>query len=187
MSETGENCNCPLKSLFVGQINLLAAHLLFWSVFIAGLAADLWTKSAVFKWLDTLALQRYNIIDGFFQFVMVENSGAAWGIAANKTIPLITISIIAIIIVFVVFLFTQKRQTVVVFSLGLFAAGICGNLYDRVFNDGRVRDFLDFYYKDWHFPAFNIADSMLTVAVFFLILSTLFGQKKDTAVTSAAL
>jgi len=167
-----------MKSFFVGQISLRAAHLLFWSVFVVGIAADLWTKSAVFQWLKSLARQRYDIIDGFFQLVVVENSGAAWGIAANRTVPLIIISVIAIIIVFAVFLSAQKPQAVVVFSLGLFAAGICGNLYDRIFNNGRVRDFLDFYYNDWHFPAFNIADSMLTVAVFFLILSTLFGCKK---------
>jgi signal peptidase II len=155
------------------------SHLLFWPVFLLGLAADLWTKSLVFKCLSSRATQHCSVIDGFFQFVLVENRGAAWGIAADKTIPLILVSLIAIVIVFAVFLLAHKPQAVVVFSLGLFAAGICGNLYDRLFNDGRVRDFLDFYYRDWHFPAFNIADSMLTVAVFLLILVTIFSPKKE--------
>ena len=145
-----------------------------------GLAADLWTKSLVFKWLSSRAPQHCSIINGFFQFVLVENRGAAWGIAADKTIPLILVSLVAIVIVFAVFLLAHKPRAVVVFSLGLFAAGICGNLYDRLFNDGRVRDFLDFYYKDRHFPAFNIADSMLTVAVFLLIIVTIFCQKPQT-------
>ncbi|MDD5135015.1 MAG: signal peptidase II [Phycisphaerae bacterium] len=184
MSETGENCKCPLSLLFAKRMSLRGGHLLFWSVFVAGLVADLWTKSAVFKWLDSLAPQRYGVIDGFFQLVLVENSGAAWGIAANRTIPLIIISVIAIIAVLAFFLFVREQQMVVVFSLALMTAGICGNLYDRVFNDGRVRDFLDFYYNDWHFPAFNIADSMLTVAVFFLIISTLFNGKESKAVSS---
>ena len=83
----------------------------------------------------------------------------------------------AIIAVLAIFLFGRKLQLAVVLALGLFAAGICGNLYDRLFNDGNVRDFLDFYYKDWHFPAFNLADSMLTVAVFILILMTIFCPK----------
>jgi signal peptidase II len=109
--------------------------------------------------------------------VLVENRGAAWGIAANKTMSLIVISIVAIIVVFAIFLFGRKLQLAVVLALGLFAAGICGNLYDRLFNDGAVRDFLDFYYNDWHFPAFNLADSMLTVAVFILILMTIFCPK----------
>jgi signal peptidase II len=179
LSQTVPNSKySAIKRFFGYRISTPVGHLLFWPVFIAGLAADLWTKSAVFKWLDTFASQHYSVIDGFFQLVKVHNCGAAWGIAANKTIPLITISVIAIIAVFAVFLFMRKPQTVVVISLALLAAGICGNLYDRIFNEGRVRDFLDFYYKDWHFAAFNIADSMLTVAVFFLILTTLFGCKK---------
>jgi signal peptidase II len=90
---------------------------------------------------------------------------------------LIVISVVAIIAVFAIFLFGRKLQLAVVLALGFFAAGICGNLYDRLFNDGSVRDFLDFYYKDWHFPAFNLADSMLTVAVFILILMTIFCPK----------
>ena len=144
---------------------------------MAGLSADLWTKSVIFHRLIFHAPPQYSIIDGFFQLVLVENRGAAWGIAADKTVPLILISLVAIVIVFAAFLLARKPRAVVVFSLGLFAAGICGNLYDRLFNDGRVRDFLDFYYKDWHFPAFNIADSMLTVAVFLLIIVTVFSQK----------
>ena len=163
--------------VFSKQISAAAAHLIFWPVFIIGLAADLWSKSAAFNWLSSLAPQRYNIIDGFFQLVLVENRGAAWGIAANKTMSLVVISIVALIVVFAIFLFGRKLQLFVVLALGLFAAGICGNLYDRIFNDGAVRDFLDFYYKDWHFPAFNLADSMLTVAVFILILTTIFCPK----------
>jgi signal peptidase II len=172
------NKHSAIQRFFSHRISVPVGHLLFWPVFIAGLAADLWTKSAVFKWLDGLAAQQYSFIDGFFRFVMIENCGAAWGIAENRTIPLITISVIAVIAVLAVFLFMSKPQTVVVISLALLTAGICGNLYDRVFNEGMVRDFLDFYYGDWHFAAFNIADSMLTVAVFFLILSTLFGCRE---------
>jgi signal peptidase II len=162
------------------QITVTAAHLIFWPVFIIGFAADLWSKSAAFNWLSSLAPQHYSVINNFFQLVLVENSGAAWGIAANKTMTLVVISIIAVIIVFALFLFGRKLQLAVVLALGLFAAGICGNLYDRIFNDGRVRDFLDFYYNDWHFPSFNLADSMLTVAVFILILMTIFCPKTQT-------
>ncbi len=179
MSAESENCRCHLKCLLNTSISTASAHLLFWPVFVVGIVADLWTKSAVFKWLNALSFPRYSVIDGFFQFVLVENRGAAWGIAADRTIPLIVISAVAIVIVFGVFLFNRKPQILLVFSLALFAAGICGNLYDRIFNNGRVRDFLDFYYNDIHFPAFNIADAMLTVAVAILILATIFGAKHD--------
>ncbi|MBN1787832.1 MAG: signal peptidase II [Sedimentisphaerales bacterium] len=179
-----ETNNCPQKRFWESlnkQISPSKAHLLFWTVFIIGLVSDLWTKSAVFNWLGERIPHKYDVIHGFFRLVLVENSGAAWGIAAGKTVPLIMISIIAMIVVFGVFLCAKKPRRMVVFSLALLLAGIIGNLYDRVFNDGRVRDFLDFYYKDWHFPAFNIADSMLTISVFLLILVTLFGHEpKDT-------
>jgi len=168
---------CSHSCILSRELSVPSAHLLFWPVFIIGLAADLWTKSAIFNWLISLAPQRYDIIKGFFQFVLVENRGAAWGMAAGKTMTLIVLSITAIIVVFSIFLFGRKLQMVVVLALGLFAAGICGNLYDRIFNDGSVRDFLDFYYKDWHFPAFNLADSMLTAAVCLLILTTIFSPK----------
>ena len=151
MAEPADKCSC--RNLLSKEISVSASHRLFWPVFVAGLSADLWTKSLVFKWLSSRAPQHCSIIDGFFQFVLVENRGAAWGIAADRTIPLIVVSLVAIVIVFAVFIFMQKPHAVVVFSLGLFAAGICGNLYDRLFNNGRVRDFLDFYYKDWHFSA----------------------------------
>jgi signal peptidase II len=167
-----------LTHLLSKQVNVLAAHLIFWPVFLIGLAADLWTKSAIFNWLSPQA--PHSIVDGFFRLVIVENRGAAWGIAADKTMSLVVISILAIIIVFSMFLFSRKLLMPVVLALAFFAAGICGNLYDRLFNDGRVRDFLDFYYNDWHFPAFNIADSMLTLAVFILILMTIFSPKQQT-------
>ena len=62
-------------------------------------------------------------------------------------------------------------------ALGLFTAGICGNLWDRIFNDGRVRDFIDIvYWPGKHWPAFNIADSMLCIGVGLMIISSLTEQ-----------
>ena len=65
-----------------------------------------------------------------------------------------------------------------VVALSLFAAGVAGNLYDRAFNDGLVRDFIDImYWPGKHWPAFNVADSMLCTAVGLLILSSLLSPK----------
>ena len=147
--------------------------MIFWPIFILGFAGDLWSKSAVFSRLSEKYPPFVSVIDGFFQLMLVENSGAAWGMAAGHKIPLIIISIAALLVVFGIFLFWQRPNTLTIVSLAMFAAGICGNLYDRMFNDGKVRDFLDFYYNDWHFPAFNVADAMLTIAVGLLILTTI--------------
>ena len=63
-------------------------------------------------------------------------------------------------------------------ALGLFTAGITGNLYDRAFNDGLVRDFIDVVIPviDYPWPAFNIADSLLCIAIGLLIICTFTSQ-----------
>ena len=58
-------------------------------------------------------------------------------------------------------------------SLGLITAGVVGNLYDRLFNEGRVRDFIDVYRGHWHWPAFNVADSLLCIGVGLIIIGML--------------
>ena len=76
-------------------------------------------------------------------------------------------------------MFGNIRRRVMQVALGLFTAGILGNLYDRAFNDGKVRDFLDFFVGDHHWPAFNIADSMLCVAVGLLIIMSFKNPASD--------
>jgi signal peptidase II len=62
--------------------------------------------------------------------------------------------------------------------VGLFLGGMFGNLIDRVVQ-GYVIDFLDFYWKTSHFPAFNVADSAICVSVFLYLISILVSTKKD--------
>ena len=149
------------------------AHLIFWPLLLLGTTLDMVTKSAVFSRLsyhDTVP-----VIDGFIQLVKTVNSGAAFGIAAGKQTLLAGISIVALIVVFYIFLFSGIKKRLMHISLGLFAAGICGNLYDRLFNDGLVRDFIDIiYWPGKHWPAFNVADSMLCIAVGLMFINTCF-------------
>lgn len=152
------------------------AHIIFWSLLVVGLALDLWSKKAAFEFLEQRRI--YPVIDGFLQLVRVLNDGGAWGLFSGKSCFLTGISIIALIVIFAVFLFGQNRQRLVQIALGLFAAGICGNLYDRIFNDGLVRDFIDVvYWPGRHWPAFNVADSLLCIGVGLLIISTFFTGK----------
>ena len=151
----------------------LSTQLIFWLLIIVGVAADLWTKAAVFNLIDRQG--RITIIDGFFQFVQVQNPGAAFGIAVGQRPFLIAASILALVAIFIVFLFSGNEHKILYISLGLFSAGVCGNLYDRIFNDGLVRDFIDIvYWPGRHWPAFNVADSMLCVSVGLMIISNLF-------------
>ncbi len=155
-------------------------QIVFWLIVVAGLIADLWSKSAVFAFLWERPHAEYHVIDGFLKLVMRENDGAAFSIASGQRIPLIIISIAAFFCVTGIFLFGQIRRRIVFVALALFNAGILGNLYDRLFNEGRVRDFIDVYYRSRHWPAFNIADSMLCIAVGLLIISTLTDRDHQT-------
>ncbi len=151
----------------------VGAHLIFWLVGISGAAADLWTKSAVFDWLGSLSSRQYTVVDGFFYFVMRENTGAAFSIAQGQRVMLVSISVVAMAVLLLIIFFGKVRRKLTAFAMGLMAAGIAGNLYDRIFNDGKVRDFIDIiYWGQRHWPAFNIADSMLCVAVGVVLISS---------------
>jgi signal peptidase II len=151
------------------------AHLIFWSLTAGGLALDLWTKKAVFDRLEHGDI--FPVIDGFLQLIRRENNGAAFGMFAGKPYFLTAASIIALVLIFAFFLLGGSRQKLVNIALGLFTAGVCGNLYDRIFNDGLVRDFIDVYFRDFHWHTFNIADSLLCIGVGLLIISTFFTEK----------
>jgi signal peptidase II len=154
-----------------------SAHLIFWPLVVVGIALDLWSKRAVFDWLEHHG--SVSIIDGFLRLVMAVNNGAAFGLFSGHPYWLTVVSVVALIVIFVLFLFSGIKQRLVHVALGLFAAGVCGNLYDRIFNDGLVRDFIDVYYRQYHWPAFNVADSMLCIAVGLGVISCFQNPKRS--------
>jgi signal peptidase II len=156
------------------------AQLIFWSILVLGLILDLWSKRAVFEWLRQKPDNTVTLIAGLLRLIIAENAGAAFGMATGQRHLLVAMSVIALVVVFVVFLFGRICQRSTHVALGLFAAGICGNLYDRIFNDGLVRDFIDVvYWPGRHWPAFNVADSMLCIGVGLMIVSGLFIGKSS--------
>ena len=158
----------------------LKAQLVFWPLMVIGLALDLASKSAVFSWLEQKPGNSVSIIDGFLQLVRTVNPGAAFGIGTGYSNLLIAVSVIALVVILVVFLLSGSQPKLVHVALGLFAAGVCGNLCDRIFNDGLVRDFIDVvYWPGRHWPAFNIADSLLCIGVALLIMANFFTGKSS--------
>lgn len=152
-------------------------HLIFWPIVVVGVALDLWTKSAVFDWLSGRANNEYTVIDGILTLVMRVNYGAAFSIAYGQTTWLIIISVVALIAVVVMFLAGSIQHRLMLVALAMFTSGIIGNLYDRVFNEGGVRDFIDVvYYPGKHWPAFNVADSLLCIAVGLMIISSITSE-----------
>jgi signal peptidase II len=167
-----------LASSVLGPPSAGIRHLIFWPIFIGGLAFDLWTKSAIFAWLGNVQEHGVSIIDGFLRLQLAENRGAAFGIAEGHRVMLVSISVIALVVILAVFMFSLRERKIFVVALALFAGGVAGNLYDRAFNGGSVRDFIDvMYWPGKHWPAFNVADSMLCSAVGLLIISSLLSPK----------
>ena len=146
-----------------------AGHLLFWLPAVAGAGADLWSKGAAFSFLKTQPFGQMEVVKGFLNLTMVENPGAAFSIARGQKGLLTGISIAALVIIVVAFLIGTARRRLSQAGFGLMAAGIAGNLYDRLFNDGYVRDFIDVYVGSYHWPTFNVADSLLCIGVALLI------------------
>jgi signal peptidase II len=127
--------------------------------------------------------QAIEVIPGFFAIVHVENRGAAFGMLASLPgagIFFVIISLIAIVLIIAYFRWLKDDEVWIPLCLALVLTGAVGNLIDR-FRLGMVVDFLDVHYRGWHWPAFNVADSCITVGVILLALKILWGEKKETA------
>jgi signal peptidase II len=147
---------------------------------IAALAADLVSKWAVFEWLSRKPQMQVSIIGDFLTFILRENAGAAFSMAYGQRVLLVTVSLLAFVGIAVAFetgVFKTRFSQVVA---ALFIAGVGGNLSDRLFNDGRVRDFIDvnLYVNNYHWPTFNIADSLLCIGVGLCLLDAFFNKKE---------
>lgn len=172
--------NCPLNIRRRIELPDAIAHVIFWPTLLLGLAADVGTKHAVFNWLWDTPQRSATIIKGFLTLQLALNDGAAFGIADGQRPFLIGVSVLALLIILGVFFFGAMKQRVMQVALGLFAAGVCGNLWDRLFNGGKVRDFIDVVYwpgRHWH--TFNVADAWLCIAVFLLVVGTYFTDSSD--------
>jgi signal peptidase II len=127
--------------------------------------------------------QSIPVIKGFFSIAYVKNTGAAFGFGAGahelfRQIMFLALPVIFCFWVFYMLIKTIKGVFYLSLAYALILAGAIGNLIDR-FSLGYVVDFLLFYWKDEanHFPAFNVADSCITIAAGLLIID-FFAQVK---------
>ena len=114
------------------------------------------------------------VIDGLFNFTYVKNPGAAFGFLAGASLEVrqfmfLLLPVIACIWLVTLIWKTRHENFLLCLAYSLILSGAIGNLIDR-FTMGYVVDFLDFYYGKNHFPAFNVADSAITIAAFLLIV-----------------
>ncbi len=123
------------------------------------------------------------ILPGFFRLTHVQNKGAAFGLGADSASEwtssmLIAFSIAALIVVTALLWRNSHRISSTGIGLALIMGGALGNLWDRVVA-GQVVDFLDFYVSNYHWPAFNIADSAIVVGALLLVTEILFSKSQE--------
>lgn len=159
--------------------NKRTAMMFFLSVSVLVLGVDLWTK-----WYAVEALvaegNSYPIIDSLFSFTLRYNHGAAFSFLYDaggwqRWFFAIIAAVMSVVLVVWMSRIAGKK-VLEALGLSLILAGALGNLYDRI-TLGYVVDFIDFYYQQYHFPAFNIADCGITCGAAALIWDSLFGGK----------
>jgi signal peptidase II len=157
-----------LKSLTPAMLKWLA---LAFAVIVVDHLTKWWVTS-------TLDYQQAMPVLPFFSLVLVNNTGAAFSFLANaggwQRWFFIAIGVIATVII-VRLLARHAHEPRLAFALALVLGGALGNVLDRVVL-GHVVDFLYFHYQDWGWPAFNVADSAITVGAALLIWDSLRGK-----------
>ncbi len=150
-----------------------------WTVFfftaLAVIVIDRITKAVIMNRLYPNEL--IEVVPGLFNIVYYRNTGAAFGIfrggSSFKIFFLIIVTGAALI--FIAFMVRRCEDLTATLALSLIAGGAVGNLIDRLVS-GSVLDFLDLYAGNFHWPAFNVADSAITTGVVSTIL--IFSLKK---------
>ena len=144
------------------------------------IAIDQLTKAVITEKLFMYGTHK--VIDGFFNLVYVMNPGAAFGFL-SRTPELfrysffIGITVLAMLLIIYYLVKSGHEQAIITLSLALIFGGAVGNLIDRI-RFGAVVDFLDFYIGNWHWPAFNAADSAITVGAALMLWEMMIARHK---------
>lgn len=168
------------------SLNLIQnSGLRFLWITVIVLIADQWTKTAI---VDSMQLYQSIQITGFFNFTYVHNYGAAFSFLHDAGgwqrwfFATIAIAVSGLILYWLSQ--TKRIQLRLPIAFTLILGGAIGNVYDRLVH-GYVIDFLDFYYQQWHWPAFNIADSAIFLGAALLIVDMLFSDDSENDVSKS--
>jgi signal peptidase II len=168
MADASENAPAPVNP------ETQSRRLEIWLPILV-VAIDQLTKAAVRAMLPLH--ESVTVLPGFVDFTHVRNSGAAFGILNGvdfpfKTILIAVIATSALVGVGMYAASLAHHQLVARLGLALIIGGAAGNLIDRVIA-GSVVDFVDVYWRTYHFWAFNVADSAISIGVAIMILDML--------------
>jgi signal peptidase II len=160
-------------------LNTKAKLLLGWVTAI--IVLDQLTKFIVNR---TMPLhQSIPVIDDLFSLTYVRNTGAAFGMLAGSSAEfrwpfLVLFSVVAIGFIIMMLRRLPDREIGLITALAFILGGAIGNLIDRIAY-GEVIDFLDFYWSNYHWPAFNVADSFITIGVIITVFYLIKAKGED--------
>lgn len=125
------------------------------------------------------------VIDGLLSITYVRNPGAAFGFLAQaspffRAVFFVLVTLVAIGMILYYLVKSGADQPVMVFALSLILSGALGNLIDRL-RFGEVIDFIDVYWRSHHWPAFNVADSAISIGAMIMILEMVRHRKEEDA------
>lgn len=131
-----------------------------------------WIVETRVSFLDSL-----KVIPGFFDIVRSENRGVAFGLFNGsdsqwRTLVLVLLAVAAVIGVSIVLWHPERLDRLARWGFALILGGAAGNVVDRILY-GQVTDFLLFYFRDYQWPAFNVADSAIVIGSGLLALGLL--------------
>ena len=123
-----------------------------------------------------------DVIRNFFAISYTKNPGIAFGMLNSGALRwlFVAISVIAVLVVLVYMMRTSAANRLLLWSLSLLAAGICGNLIDRV-RIGRVIDFFLVHYKEHQFPVFNVADTAISIGAALMAIELFITPQAERA------
>ncbi len=156
-------------------------YALFTAIALVGIIVDQTTKIAVDRSMQLF--DSIPVVEHFFHLTYVRNKGAAFSFLSNASWRLpffITVSMVAALVILVAFRKLRDDQRLAHTSLAMIFSGAVGNLIDRI-RLGEVIDFLDAHWYRHHWPAFNVADSLICVGVFLLAVDMVLEEKRSKA------
>jgi signal peptidase II len=142
------------------------------------LIADQGSKELLLRYL-LQAEASVQVLDNFFRLVIVWNPGVSFGfLGGERALPPWILSLVAVAVCVGLFVWLRRvDRPLIGWGIGLVMGGAIGNVIDRA-RWGAVFDFADFHVGQWHWPAFNVADSAIVVGVGLMLVDSLLGEKQ---------
>ena len=145
------------------------------AILIADRASKAWIDKHVSAW------DVWPLIPGFVNIIHAENPGMAFSLLSTASAAVrsfVLIGLATAVLAVVVGMLWRSVEVVERWALAMVLGGALGNLWDRIAR-GTVTDWVDVYYRDWHWATFNVADSAISVGALILAVYLLVPRKSE--------